>query len=1063
MPRNCARLFCLFVFSAAVLRAHAAPVDFNRDVQPILSENCFHCHGPDAKAREADLRLDKKEGAYRTLDGITVVKPGDSAASDLVARIFSTDKDDVMPPPKSHRTLTAAQKDVVKRWVEEGAPWAEHWAFVAPRRPAIPGFQESGISGLEKERDTGGDSRNPGIPKSRNPIDAFISARLQTEGLALSPEADRPKLLRRVSLDLTGLPPTLEELDAFLQDASPDAYEKQVDRLLASPRYGERMVWEWLDAARYADTNGYQGDPTRAMWYWRDWAVSALNANMPFDQWTIEQLAGDLLPDGEESEREEPKKTKEHASAASFLASWIPDSKIGRQVATGFHRNHMINGEGGRIAEESRVDYVMDRTETTGMVWMGLTFNCCRCHDHKFDPLKQAEYYGLSAFFNSIEETGGNDAGGLANPVLSLATAEEQKKVADLKTAADRAKKERDELEKKLRDEQGQWEKMLTGGGAALEPIAWEVLRPEEATSEAGARLTIEPDGAVRAEGANPATDEFLVMARTRLKNVNGIRLEALPDEGLVNGGPGRAENGNFVLSELVVLGGGGPPELEVVGADFEQAGWPLSAVLDGKNETGWAVQPEFGKPHVATFVLKKPFNGYRPEEVLSFRLIFRSPHAQHALGHFRISITDAAPARLRPMPNGVQAALTLAPEVRTENQRKAITDFYLNTEPRLTSAKKAADAAKAARETAEKALPRTMVMRERKEPRETFVLVKGNYENHAEKVAPGVPAVLPPLPSGSPVSRLALAKWLVSPEHPLTARVTVNRFWQQFFGTGLVKTADDFGVQGEPPSHPKLLDWLAVNFRESGWDVKRLVRLLVTSATYRQSSKIPSGMAERDPENRLLARGSRFRLPSWMLRDQALAMGGLLVEKLGGPAVKGYQPEGVWEDATFGQIRYEQDHGDALYRRSLYTFWRRIVGPTLFFDVSSRQQCMVKVGRTNTPLHALVTLNDVTYTEAARALAERMLKHGAASDAERLAFAFRFCTARLPGDKECAVLTAALDRLRQQYASDPAAAKKLIATGESKPDPLLAPPELAAHTALASLLLNMDEVLTKE
>ena len=990
--------------------AVAAPVDFAREIQPILSENCYQCHGPDAAAREAKLRLDTKEGAYRTLDGVTVVKPGDIANSDLVVRILSDDRDEVMPPPKSHRHLTAAQKQLLKRWVTEGAPWGEHWAFIAPRRPAVPA-------------------------DTRNPIDAFIGARLKREGLSFSPEAPKEKLLRRVSLDLTGIPPTLEQLDAFLKDGAPDAYEKAVDRLLASPRYGERMVWEWLDAARYADTNGYQGDPTRAMWYWRDWAVKALNDNMPFDRFTIEQLAGDLLP--------EP--TREQL------------------IATGFHRNHMINGEGGRIAEESRVDYVMDRTETTGTVWMGLTFQCCRCHDHKFDQLRQAEYYKLSAYFNSIEETGGNDAGGLANPVLSLATPEEQGKIATLKAAEDAAKKERDELEKTVRAGQTEWEKTLTGDAAAVGPVEWETLHPEEANSEGGAKLTVQPDGAVLASGANPDSDEFVVMARTRLKNVNGLRLEVLPDDSLVNRGPGRADNGNFVLSDLIVLGGGIPPEVDPVSADFEQNGWPLKDAFDGKNETGWAVQPAFGKPHTAIIAFKKPFNGYRPEEVLSFRMIFRSKNKQHAFGRFRLSITNAPVALLRPMPDDVKAGLAVAAAQRSAEQKKAVTEFYIGTDGRILAAKKKQDAAKAARESAEKSLPRTMVMRERAKPRDTSVLVKGNYEAPAEKVTHGVPAFLPPLPAGAPASRLALAQWLVSQEHPLTARVTVNRYWQLFFGTGIVKTTEDFGVQGEQPIHAGLLDWLAVEFRESGWDVKKLLRLIVTSATYRQSSKVQPGMAERDPENRLLARGPRHRLASWMLRDQALAASGLLVEKVGGPPVKGYQPDGVWEDATFGQIKYQQDHGDALYRRSLYTFWRRIVGPTMFFDVSNRQTCTVKVALTNTPLHALATLNDVTYTEAARALAERMLKHGGTSDAERLAYAFRLCTARPPGEKETPILTRALAALRAQYAADPAAAKKLIAAGESKADTKLDAIELAAHTGLASLLLNLDETLTNE
>ncbi len=1009
----------LLPFLLLAVACLAETVDFNRDVQPILSENCYHCHGPDAGARKAELRLDKKEGAYRTKDDITPVKPGDSAGSDVIARIFSSEKDEVMPPPKSNRKLTDAQKELLKRWVEEGAKWGEHWAFIAPKRAAVPGAEGQGKTW------------------ARNPIDAFVLDRLQREGLAPSPEATPAKLCRRLFLDLTGIPPTPEEVDAFVAEAIGNrqlAIGNLTARLLASPRYGERMVWEWLDAARYADTNGYQGDPTRAMWYWRDWAIRAFNDNQPFDRFTIEQLAGDLLP--------EP--TREQL------------------IATGFHRNHMINGEGGRIAEESRVDYVQDRVETTATVWMGLTFTCCRCHDHKFDALAQKEYYQLSAYFNSIDETGGNDAGGLANPVMAFPSPEQEKKIAALKGAEQEAKKARDDLEKKLRDEQPQWEQTLQAGGEGIAQPEWEVLHPEEATSQSGATLTVQPDGAIVAGGTNPDADEYVVLCRTRLKNVNAVRLEALPGDGLVNAGPGRADNGNFVLSELVVLGGGGPPDLQPVSADFEQAGWPLAAVLDGKNETGWGVMPAFGKAHAAVIGFKKPFNGYRPEEVLSFRLIFRSVNKQHTLGRFRFSITNSPMALLSPMPENVRAAITVARAQRDDAQKKTIADFYLGTDAGLIAAKKQMDAAKKSREDAEKDLPRTMVMREREKPRDTFILVKGAYDKFADKVAHGTPAVLPPLAADAPANRLALARWLVSPEHPLTARVTVNRLWQQFFGRGLVKTAEDFGVQGEKPTHPELLDWLAVEFRESGWDVKHLVKLIVTSATYAQESVVAPGMAERDPENKLLARGARYRLPSWMLRDQALAVSGLLVEKVGGPLVKVYQPANIWEDATFGQIKFTQDHGEALYRRSLYIFWRRIVAPTLFFDTANRQNCAVKTGRTNTPLHALVTLNDITYVEAARALAERMMKHDANDDA-RLDFAFRLCTARPPGAAEKQVLASSLARLRQQYTADPDAARKLIATGESKPDPALPAPELAAFTAMGSLLLNLDETLTRE
>lgn len=1039
-------LFCLL--AAGPLRG--APVDFSRDIQPILSENCYHCHGPDPKAREAGLRLDTHAGALaKTEDGIAVVAPGQPDASELITRIFSKDRDEVMPTPKSNRKLTDAQKELLRRWVQEGAPWGEHWAFVAPKKSPVPTIADRGlrIADWEKRDAAVGArlrAREPDIARwSQNPIDQFVLDRLLAEGLTPSPEASPETLCRRIHLDLTGLPPTPSEVDAFRQSAIRDpqsAIPDLVDRLLASPRYGERMVWEWLDAARYADTNGYQGDPTRAMWYWRDWVIKALNENMPFDQFTVEQLAGDLLPN--------------------------PTNE--QLVATGFHRNHMINGEGGRLPEESRVDYVMDRVETTGTVWMGLTFNCCRCHDHKFDQLTQREYYQLSAYFNSIDETGGNDDRGYAKPVLSMANAEQQKKLEEVKKAETEANKTRDALEKQLRAEQPAWEQQMVGNAAQLAEVEWQPIIPAEASSENGATLTIQPDGAVLVSGASPDTDDFIITARPEVRGPTAIRLEALPDASLASGGSGRSPHGSWVLTEFKMLGGGKPVELSAARASFEQPGLPLTNVLDGKDDTGWGTWPQVSQPQEAVFELGSKFGSrssfdFRPDVLMSFRLQFRSPHKQHALGKFRLSITSSPAVLLRPIPEEVKAALAVAADQRDDTQKKAVTDFYLAAAPRLIAAKKKADSAKAAREKADREAPRTMVMRERKEPRDTFILVKGAYDKYADKVEHGTPAVLPALPAEAPKSRLALAQWLVSPEHPLTARVTVNRVWQMFFGRGLVKTTEDFGVQGEKPTHPELLDWLARDFIESGWDVKRLHRLIVTSATYRQSSRVPPGMVERDPENKLLARGARYRLPSWMLRDQALAVSGLLVEKSGGPPVKVYQPANIWEDATFGQIKFTQDHGEALYRRSLYIFWRRIVAPTLFFDTANRQQCAVSNGRTNTPLHALVTLNDITYVEAARALAERMLKQGGANEAGRLAAGFRLCTSRSPNEKEASLLASSLRRFRAQYAADTEGAGKLIATGESKPDANLPAAELAAHTSLALLLLNLDETLTKE
>ena len=994
----------------AMARAAEPPVNFGRDIQPILSENCFHCHGPDAGQRQADLRLDSFAGATAV-----AIKPGQSQDSELVLRVLSADPLEVMPPPKSNRKLTEIQKQLLKRWVDEGAQYTKHWAFVTPVRPPVPA--------------------TPPTARIQNPIDAFIVERLVKEGLTQANEADRVKLLRRVTLDLTGLPPTPAELDAFLADTSADAYEKAVDRLLESRRYGERMVWEWLDAARYADTNGYQGDPTRPMWYWRDWAIDAFNKNLPFDQFTVEQIAGDLLPNP----------TREQL------------------IATGFHRNHMINGEGGRIAEESRVEYVQDRVETTGTVWMGLTLTCCRCHDHKYDPFSQKEYYQLAAYFNSIDESGANDAGGLANPVLSFAPAEQQKRVDELKLAEANANQARDELDQKLRAAQTAWEETFSKTLTISAAPDWSVLQPLEAKSDGGATLKTLEDGSLLASGTNPAQDSFSMTFKTKLANLTGFRLEALADDSLVGKGPGRADNGNFVLTELKIQLDGKPVELSALRADYEQGGFPLGNTIDGKNDTGWAVASEFGKPHTGLFAMRAPATS-AADATITCRLEFLSVHVSHVLGRFRLSATNSPASSFQGIPDKVREALALAADKRNDAHKKELSDYYLNNEPTLVAAKKTAEDARKSRDGFEKSLPRTMVMRERAQPRETFILVKGAYNVPAAKVEHGVLQGILPLDADAAKNRLALAKWLVSPAHPLTSRVTVNRFWQQFFGTGLVKSTEDFGIQGDKPSHPELLDWLAVEFRESGWNVKQLVRLIVTSNTYRQSSKIGPGMAERDPDNRLLARGPRFRLPSWMIRDQALAISGLLKDQFGGPPVKGYQPDGVWEDATFGQIKYQQDHGDALYRRSLYTFWRRIAAPTVFFDVANRQNCSVKGDRTNTPLHALVTMNDVTYIEAARALAQRTLLSPTAKDEPaRMAELFRRCTCRAPSPKDAQRLSKRLALLLAHYGQNTDATTKLLAVGESKPDPQLKPAELAAWTNLANLVLNLDEVITKE
>jgi len=812
----------------AATQDRPTPVDFDRQIRPILSENCFVCHGPDAKQRKADLRLDTKEGAFAKRDDVTPVVPGKPDESEMIRRVTSKDSDEVMPPRKSNRKLTDAQIALLRRWVVEGAAWKSHWSFTAPGRPELPKVKG----------------------RVRNPMDTFILARLEREGLAASPEADRAALLRRASLDLTGLPPTPAEVDAFLADPATDAYERQVERLLASPRYGEHMAWPWLAAARYSDTNGYQGDGTRTMWPWRDWLIDALNRNVPFDRLTVEQLAGDLLP----------------------------NATVAQKVATAFHRNHMLNGEGGRIAEESRVDYVADRVDTTATVWMGLTAGCARCHDHKYDPVTQKEYYRLFAYFNNLPESGGVDRRRGANPAVELPTPEQTEKIAALKKSLGEIDRKLKELDQALRLDQPKWEQEIAA----------------------------------------------------------------------------------------------------------------------------------------------------KPEK----------------------------------LPKNIAELLKSVETQRGEKQARELTDYYLGQSPERKKVLEEQDKTKKEIKAVEDSITMVMVMDERPKPRDTFLLIRGAYDKYGEKLTPGVPVSLPALPEGAPSNRLALARWLVDPAHPLTARVTVNRYWQQFFGTGLVKTVEDFGTQGERPSHPELLDWLATEFVRTGWDVKAMHRLMLTSATYRQSSKVTPTHLDRDPENRLLARGPRFRLPSSVLRDQALAVSGLLVEKAGGPPVRPYQPPGIWEEMSFGAAKYTQDKGDAVWRRSLYVFWRRTVGPANFFDMPGRQVCMVRETRTNTPLHALTLLNDVTYVEAARVLGQRMIKEGGG---DRVGYAFRRATARRPSELERKILSARYEALLARFRADPAAAAKFIKAGDSAVDKALDPAELAACAGVASVILNLDEVLTKE
>ena len=1046
--RSCA-LSALFVPLYFTLAASAAEkVQFNRDIRPILSDTCFHCHGPDEKERKAGLRLDVREHALRPAEsGAVALVPGAPEKSELLKRVFSTDSEEQMPPPKLHKPLSSAQKDLLKRWIAEGAEYQGHWAFIKPVRT------------------------EPSIQKP-NAIDGFIQEKVLAKGLKPSAEAEKEILLRRVSLDLTGLPPAPEEVDAFLQDARPGAYERVVDRLLASPRFGEHMAAPWMDLARYADSNGFQSDTSREMWHWREWLIGAFNRNLPFDRFTIEQLAGDLLP---------------QATPQQILA-------------TGFNRNHRLNGEGGRIQEEWFAETVIDRVETTGLTWMALTLNCCRCHDHKYDPITQKEFYQLFAYFNSCDETGvlgefgGSGAsrrGGNTRPVIFLPTEEDTRKLAELEAKIASTEKELAEARKTLPETIQAWEKgFLLNLGSP--DSGWK--RPENPSvrSLGGAQFKALEDGSFLAGGKNAPSDTYEVSFKSAAGPFTGILLEVFPDASLPNQSLGRGTNGNFVLTNVEIdvrLPGveeTRPLALTRAEADYEQKGYGVSKIVESQDKVekgrrarkargprgGWSVEgnsPDKRVPRRALFTCEPaelPAN-----TLVTVRLVHASSFGDHNIGRFRIQTTGAPPATVKleggGIPENLRKALEIEPAKRTAAKRKEIEGFYMSNvdNPVKRAETTLTDLRKKLKDTSE-SQPNSMVMKEVDQPRVAHVLKRGEYDKPGDPVTRALPAVLPPLPVGASNDRLGFAQWLVSGEHPLTARVWVNRAWERFFGTGLVKTTENFGSQAEWPSHPELLDWLATEFVRLGWDMKAMLRLMVTSETYRQSSSVSPAHLSLDPENRLLARMPRLRLPAEALRDYALSVSGLLVEKIGGPSVHPYMPDSVWDETSkYGNMRnYKPDTGENLYRRTLYTIWKRTAAPPsmLLFDSPNREICTVKRSRSNTPTQALALLNEVTYVEAARRLAEGMLTEGGASPGERVAWAFKRVLGRAPDAFERESLTKRLTARLEKLQTHPEDARQLVSLGDSKPSEKLRVEELAAYTLTANVLLNLDETVTR-
>jgi hypothetical protein len=1010
------------------------PVNFAREVRPILADHCFACHGPDDQKRKGGLRFDTREGAFgKSKSGETAIVPGKPDESELVARIESDDAEVRMPPPKGGKPLTKDQIGVLKRWVLEGAVWSSHWAFEPPKKPQLPAVKNAGWAITE--------------------IDRLILARLESEGLAPAPEADKTTLIRRATLDLTGLPPTLKEVDAFLADSSARAYERVVDRLLDSPRYGEHMARYWLDAARYGDTHGLHLDNYREAWTYRDWVVRAFNDNKPFDRFIVEQLAGDLLP----------------------------GATLDQIIATGFNRCHVSTNEGGSIEEEVYVRNIVDQVDTNGTVFLGLTTGCARCHDHKYDPIRMKDYYQLFAFFNNIDGPPMDGNGARWEPVvkvpapdqasvlksLEAQVAEVGRKIASQAAAAVAAYDLKADSAKKQSARRGDFvwiDDSLPIGAKEQGDGPWEyAAKPGVPSQSADRALKITALG---------RKQRFFDSAGRRLKVGAGDTLFAYvyidphhPCKELMlqwhtSGWTHRAYWG----ANLIDWGTDRTPERMRMG-DLPAAGkWvrlevPVARLKLKKGEIidGWAFTQFDGTVFWDTAGLhtEVPQDGQRYE---SFALWAELERASGAVG----------------LPDNVKKIMAIEPSKRTDAQTKELLGHFIaraygGTAASFEALTKQLDELEQKRKRLDEQVPATLVFRERAgKPKPAYMLKRGEYDQRGEQVERAVPAFLPPLPPSAPRDRLGLAQWLIAPNHPLTARVTVNRLWQQVFGTGIVKTAEDFGAQGEPPSHPELLDWLAVQFRDDGWDAKRFMKRLTMSAVYRQSSRATAEILAKDPSNRLYARGPRFRLDAEMLRDQALFASGLLIESMGGPSVKLPQPAGLWEAVAYtdsNTAHFLADTGSStVHRRSLYTFWKRTAPPPQMttFDAPSRESCQVRRERTNTPLQALVLLNEGQYLEAARGLAERALREAGKAPDDRLMYLFRLATSRCPDATELAELKAAYAELHAHYARSPEAAQKLLSPGEPKAGPLHGPADLAAWTMIGNVILNLDEVITK-
>jgi hypothetical protein len=1013
-------------------------VSFNRDIRPIFSDTCFRCHGPDRNARMAGLRLDIREQALQpTATGVTPIVPGDPDGSAILQRIFATDAR-IMPPAFAHKTLTDRQKQTIRQWVQEGAKYEGHWAYEPVRRPEPPALA------------------NPQAPV-RNPIDAFVQARLAQEGLRPSPEADRRTLIRRVALDLTGLPPTPAEVDAFVNDRSAGAYEKVVDRLLASPRYAEKQAMHWLDAVRYADTCGFHGDNPFPAWPYRDYVLRAFRDNKPFDQFTREQIAGDL----------------------------IPNATTEQKIASAYNRLTRTSAEGGLQPKEYLAKYAADRVRTVSAVWLGSTLGCAECHDHKFDPFTARDFYSMKAFFADIKETGlvpdkGPNAWGSQ---ITLPTDEQRRQLEDLNGRLAAARAALEERTRALDPQRAAWEKDLLAAQEAGR-LRWRNQRPVTVSAANGTKLSVyndevvelnaytgstlvterQPgDGLIVASGPNPDNETYTVTVKPGEGVWTALGLEVVQDESLPGQRLARGAD-RLVLTEV---------EAELSGkVAFSLAASSLNnatpehlpmAAIDGDSKTGWGVATYGDNSNVYLALRFAEPLRTTADSVLTVRLRHDSEHRRAVTGRFRLALAADAYAWPRGLPDAVRRALGLPEEKRTEEQRKLVLTYFQWATPELQPLLAEVGRLEAQAGILEAAIPR-IVVTESTTPRETRILPRGNWmDDSGPVVEPAIPVFLGKLSTSGRATRLDLADWLVSRSNPLTPRVFVNRLWRQFFGTGLSKVLDDLGSQGEWPAHPELLDWLAAEFA-ARWDVRQTIRTIVLSHTYRQSSRSTPQLDERDPDNRLLARQSRFRVDAEIVRDIALAASGLLVEKFGGPSAKPYQPDGYLAALNFPKREYAASRGDDLYRRGVYTFWQRtFLHPSLLnFDAPTREECAVNRTLSNTPLQALDLLNDPIYVEAARVFAQNIEKDGGRTLDSRLDWAFRRTLGRRPTPDERRVLADLYTRNRRRFQADHAAARELLAVGEAPALPTASPADRAALTTVARAILNLHETITR-